>query len=67
MSDMESNADDWDVRAKVLLKATLDILKKCDEGPYVKNVMSTTAIWDGVECDGGCLMEEIETFLNCGM
>jgi len=52
----------------VLLQATLDILNKCDEGSYVKNVMETTAIWDDVECDGYCLKEEIEQLLeelNC--
>ena len=47
-----------------LLKATLDILKQCDEGVYVKNVMEVTAIWDEAECDGYCLMEEIEQLVN---
>lgn len=51
-------------RARVLLKATLDILKKCNESIYVKNVMETTAIWDEAECDGYCLMEEIEVLLE---
>lgn len=46
-------------RAKILLKATHEILTKCNEAAYVQNVMSVTAIWDEVECDGNCLMEEI--------
>jgi len=46
-------------RAKILLKATHDILKKCDEAIFVQDVMSVTAIWDEAECDGNCLMEEI--------
>lgn len=51
-------------RKEILLKATYDILKKCDEGPYVKNVLETTAIWDEAECDGFCLMEEISEELG---
>ena len=44
--------EDQQVRAKILIQATIDILKKCDEGIYVKNVLEVTAEWDGVECDG---------------
>jgi len=47
-------------RAQVLLKAAFDILKKCDDSPYVENVMAVTAFWDGAECDGSCLMEDIK-------
>jgi len=47
-------------RAQVLLQAALDILKKCDDSPYVENVMGVTAFWDGAECDGSCLMEDIK-------
>ena len=53
-------------RRNILLKATLDTLKSCDEGPYVKNVFEVTAIWDEAECDGWCLMEEIEELLTHG-
>ena len=51
-------------QATKLLKATLDILKQCDEGGYVKNVMEVTAIWDEAECDGNCLMEEVESLID---
>lgn len=51
-------------RAKVLLKATRDILKKCDDSFYVLNVLEVTAVWDGVECDGYCLKEEIDEFFE---
>lgn len=51
-------------RAKILMQATLDILNKCNEGIYVKNVMEVTAIWDKAECDGYCLMEELEALIN---
>lgn len=51
-------------RSVVLLKATLDILNKCDEGPYVQNALEMTAIWDEVECDGYCLKEEVEQLIE---
>lgn len=51
-------------RAKILLQATLDILKKCDEGTYIQNVMEVTAIWDEAECDGNCLKDDIEDLLD---
>jgi hypothetical protein len=51
-------------RAEILLKATLDILTKCDNSRNVLNVMSTTAVWDEAECDGYCLKEEIEELLR---
>jgi len=47
-----------------LLKATRDILTKCDQSHYVLDVMSTTAIWDNAECDGGCLLSEINDILG---
>jgi hypothetical protein len=53
-----------DDRAITLLKATYDILTKQNESPYVLNVLEQTSIWDGVECDGYCLMEDIETYLD---
>jgi hypothetical protein len=56
------NAD----RATILLKAVLEILNKCDKGPYVKDFFGETAFYDGVECDGLCLREDIEDFLECG-
>ena len=49
-------------RAKVLLKATYDILQKQEASPYVLNVLATTAEWDGTECDGYCLEEDIENW-----
>lgn len=51
-------------RMQELLVATYEILKKCDEGPYVKNVLEETAFYDGVDCDGFCLMEDIEACLE---
>ena len=56
--------EEQQIRAKILLQATIDILKKCDEGMYVKNVLEVTAKWDGVECDGYCLKEELEQLME---
>lgn len=53
-------------RTTVLLRATLEILNKCDEGPYVKDALTETAEYDGVECDGYCLKEDIEHYLEFG-
>ena len=51
-------------RKTILLKATYDLFKKCNEGPYVKNVLEETTFYDGTDCDGLCLMEDIEDELN---
>lgn len=51
-------------RAKVLLRATLDIMNKCDEGPFVENVFDMTAVWDGIECDGSCLRDDINILFD---
>ena len=39
-------------RKTVLLQACYDMLKKCDQ-------MDTTVFYDGAECDGACLLEDI--------
>jgi hypothetical protein len=51
-------------RAVVLLKAALELLNKCDKSPYVLDVLSATAFYDGTDCDGYCLKEDIESFLE---
>jgi len=47
-------------RKVTLLRATRDILRKVENSPYVISALETTAIWDGAECDGYCLLDEIE-------
>lgn len=51
-------------RMEILLNATLEILEKCEQGIYVKNVFEETAFYDGVDCDGFCLKEDIKMLLN---
>ncbi len=46
-------------RTVVLLQAALDILTKCDN-----NSMSKTAFYDGTDCDGHCLMQDIKDYLD---
>ena len=53
-------------RAKVLLKATLDLLQKQKDSHYVLNLLEITSFYDEAECDGYCLFDDIEIFLNCG-
>ena len=53
-------------RATVLLNAILEILNKCDEGPYVKDFFGETAFYDGTYCDGYCLKDDIQDFLEYG-
>lgn len=51
-------------RAEVLLKATRDLLRKCDDGPFVKNALEETVFYDEADCDGFCLMEDIEQWIE---
>lgn len=53
-------------RADELLKAVLEILTKAKNGPYVEDVFQLTAFYDDAECDGLCLMEDIESYLEDG-
>lgn len=46
-------------RKTVLLRAALELLKKCNEGPYVKNALTETVFYDEADCDGSCLANDI--------
>ena len=46
-------------RKVILLRAALELLKKCDSGPYVKNALTETVFYDDADCDGGCLANDI--------
>jgi hypothetical protein len=54
-------------RAKVYLKATSDLLQKQNESHYVLNLLETTVFYDEADCDGYCLKDEIDTFLEMGV
>lgn len=47
-------------RAETLLKATHDLLTKQKDSCYVLNLLAQTIYYDEAECDGNCLMEDIE-------
>lgn len=51
-------------RAEVLLYAAYDVLKQCDNSNYVLNALEVITHYDDAECDGFCLMEDIEAFLE---
>lgn len=46
-------------RKEVLLKAAYDLLKKCADSHYVLSAPNTTVRYDGADCDGHCLMDDI--------
>jgi len=51
-------------RKTVLLRAAYELLKKCNKGHYVLNVMEETVFYDGTDCDGYCLANDIAYELN---
>ena len=51
-------------RARVLLRATYELLMKQNDSGYVLNLLSETIFYDEAECDGCCLMEDIENLLE---
>ena len=54
-------------RAKVYLKATSDLLQKQNESHYVLNLLETTVFYDEADCDGYCLKDDIDSFLEMGV
>lgn len=53
-----------DIRKDVLLVAAYEILRKCGEGPFVRNALEVTANWDGTDCDGYTLIADIADLLS---
>ena len=51
-------------RAKILLKATKDLLEKQDNSCYVLNILNQTVFYDGVDCDGSCLKDDIDYWFD---
>ena len=50
-------------RAETLLIATHDLLQKQYNNIYVLNLLAETIQYDEAECDGNCLMEDIEAWM----
>jgi hypothetical protein len=51
-------------RAKILIKAAIDILERCKNSPYVLDALQVTATWDDAECEGSCLLEEMKDVIG---
>ena len=51
-------------RADTLLKATYDLLNKQHGNYYVLNLLAETVYYDEAECDGSCLMEDIDAWMD---
>lgn len=51
--------DSYEDRKDVLLKAAFDLLAKCNNSPYVLHAPAQVVEYDGADCDGSCLMEDI--------
>ena len=50
-------------RAITLLKACKELLNKQNESSYVLNMLETTVYYDEADCDGNCLLEDIDALL----
>jgi hypothetical protein len=51
-------------RKTTLLKACRDLLKRQENSDYVLDLLSETVFYDDAECDGNCLLEDIEDELG---
>lgn len=51
-------------RAKILLKAMIDMLEQQERSHYVLNILEQTSVWDGAWCDGYCWLEEAKDLLE---
>jgi hypothetical protein len=47
-------------RKITLLRACRDMLRKCNDSTYVVSPMEITVHYDEADCDGMCLLEDIE-------
>ncbi len=57
--------DDDDIkRAILLLSKVVELLDKQNKTIYVLNLLEETVSYDGVECDGSCLKDDIECLLS---
>ena len=52
-----------DDRAITLLKACRNLLSKQKESFYVLNLLQETVFYDGADCDGYCLSDDIDDYV----
>jgi len=50
-------------RKEVLLRACLELLKRQKDSYYTLDLLSETVYYDEADCDGYCLIEDIENEL----
>ena len=67
MFNREEHAQEIINRAETLLRATYELLNKQNETIYVLDMLEETVFYDGAECDGSCLMEDIEAWFESGV
>ena len=51
-------------RTNILLKACKELLEKQERSRYVLDLLSEIVVYDGAECDGSCLLDDIRMELN---
>lgn len=51
-------------RKITLLRACVELLKKQKNSVYVLNLLEEIVFYDDVDCDGGCLLSDIEAELE---
>lgn len=61
---MNNNLVDALNRAKTLLKAAWILLKKQEDSFYVLNLLGEIIYYDGAECDGSGLLDDIRYWFD---
>jgi len=51
-------------RKDILLRAAYDLLTKCRDSHYVLDANAVEVFYDGTNCCGGCLREDIAIVLD---
>ena len=51
-------------RAKILLKAARNLLAKQKRAYFVLNLLEETVHYDEADCDGSCLLDDIDALLE---